>query len=466
MSSGKPIKINALQRLAEVIAREVKTLRGQICVGPATRDHKLKFPSLAIVPTRFSFQPDQADENDHVRNEVRSFGPQTAVFEVGTWEGVIELRLGEKTPFKRYELEHCLEQVFLGNADGTAPDAWDYAGTDYMRPGVILIDVPECDNARCAFEMEDDTWENERVFANEWYSVMRITARIPALVRAKCVPDISQMVLSLTQDLETIIDTPDDADALDDIETVDVDEEGNITEYPPVPQNTAAVLFTRASAQSLYFDDGSNDLTSAFTFSAWVKPSTLPSTGQRYFIFAKADNAGSLVSYYCELVEVGGSVYLRLDVAQTGAIARVERWDMTGLISAGTAFHLHFTADTSAAATDKFDLWINGVEQGAPDVIDIAGNPVAIRVTTESVCIGNASETEGSVYAFDGLIDDIRVFNSVIAYGVYDENNELDGDEAGLWLYIKANDNIVDSGPNGFSTQEANGPFVYGEALF
>lgn len=221
------IKIQALDRLADIIGCEIKELRGKICVGPATRDKRLRFPSLSLIPQRFSFLPDQADERDHVIGADYSFGPRTAIFNVGLWQGVIELRLGEKTPRKRYELEYKLEQVFLGNAHGAdLPTRDDRAGREWMRPGIILIDVPECDNARCAFELEDDTWENEKVFSNEWYSVMRITANIPALVKAKNIPIISNLQLSLTHDLNTVVASPADADALPDIETVQVLEDG------------------------------------------------------------------------------------------------------------------------------------------------------------------------------------------------------------------------------------------------
>lgn len=225
------IKIRSLERLAEVITGEVKDLRSKICVGPGTRDHKLKFPHVSLIPQRFRFVPHQADEHDHVRNEDRSFGPRTAVFDVGLWQGVVQIKIGSKNPEERYILEYLIEQVFLGNVDGTAPDARDVAGEAYMRPGIILIDVPECDNARCAFEMEEDTWENEKVFANEWYSVMNVTANIPALVRAKGIPDICTLELSLTHDLDTVVTSAEDADAVD-IESVIVAADGTITAAP------------------------------------------------------------------------------------------------------------------------------------------------------------------------------------------------------------------------------------------
>lgn len=231
------IKIHALDRLAEIIACEVKELRGNICVGPGSRDHKQKFPHLSIIPQKFSFDPSQADETDYVRNEVRSFGPRTAVFEVGTWIGTIELRLGARTARQRYELEYKIEQVFLGNVDGTAPDARDIAGENWLRPGVILIDTPECDNARSAFELEDDTWENEKVFTSELYSLMNIQANIPALVRAKNIPDIDTLTLHLTQDLETVVATPAEVEAINK-ESVLVREDGSIV-APPEPMSAS-----------------------------------------------------------------------------------------------------------------------------------------------------------------------------------------------------------------------------------
>lgn len=220
---AKPVKIQALQRLAELIGQEVKELRGRVCVGPSNRDHKKQDPSLALVPIRFAFDPHQADEKDHVVGKDRSFGARTAIFNVGTWMGEIEFWLGTKTPYRRYELEHKIDQVFLGNAHGSSPGRDDVSGAGYLRPGIILIDVPESDNARCAFELNEDAWENEKVFSNQWYSILKITASIPALVRAKDIPTIDQLELSLTHDLETVVASASDADALPGVESIDAD---------------------------------------------------------------------------------------------------------------------------------------------------------------------------------------------------------------------------------------------------
>jgi hypothetical protein len=219
------IKIKVLQRLADLIGSEIKELKGQICAGPAGRDHALKFPSLAIVPGRFSFYPEQADENDYVKGRVNDVAPKTTAFNVGRWEGFIELRLGEKTPFKRYELEYKLENLFLGTTTGTDPV---YRDKYYeLRPGTLLIDVPECYGARCAFSIEDDVWENEMVFTNEWYSIMRIQTILPAIITRKPIHTIDTVHLSLTSDLDTAITSPSVLPS--DTETKAIDQDGNIT---------------------------------------------------------------------------------------------------------------------------------------------------------------------------------------------------------------------------------------------
>lgn len=216
------IKIEALKRLEEVISCNIKDLKGKICAGPANRNHRLSFPHLALVPERFSFFPDQRSSRDPVTGEDRDIGAKDTIYNVGRWEGTIKLTLGAKTAFRRYELEWLLEKLFLDGTSGTLPSRPDaYAD---LRPGVLLVDIPNCHNARVAFELEDDTWENEKVFSNEWYSVMRITAQIPALVPFK-VDTIETLELVLTEDLETVA-TP--TSLPPDSETVVINEDGTI----------------------------------------------------------------------------------------------------------------------------------------------------------------------------------------------------------------------------------------------
>lgn len=215
----KPIKLKALTRLQELIECEVKELKGKICSGPSGRDHRLKFPSLSITTRRFNYLPNQADSSNYVTGSDYLASGKGGVFNVGDWQGTVELRLGAKTPSVRYDLENKIEQIFLGGRhfiDSRYPLA---DSDDCLRPGVVLIDVPECSNARIAYELEDDTWNNEKVFSNQWYSIMRVRATLPALVCKPLVHTMDNIRVKLDSNLDTVTDF-----------TFQVNEDGTITE--------------------------------------------------------------------------------------------------------------------------------------------------------------------------------------------------------------------------------------------
>lgn len=200
-----PIKLRALQRLAEILEREVSPLRGKVCAGPAGREHTKKFPSLAIIATRAVFESCQPDDWDYVRDELREPTPNTVVSWVGDWTIDLTLELGAATAAERYHLEHLIEQVFLRGVSGC--DArWRDVGAE-IRPGTLLVDCGiECWNARIAYLLNEDTWNNEMAFSQEWYSVLRVTCEVPAFVprSAYTLTDL-RLTLALNPDLDTFV---------------------------------------------------------------------------------------------------------------------------------------------------------------------------------------------------------------------------------------------------------------------
>src|SRR5690606_11962140 len=97
---------------------------------------------------------------------------------------------------------------------------------NWGRPGIILIDVPEASNARCAFELQEDTWNQEKAFGNEWFSILRVTAWIPALVPFTRLNTISSLRLALTESLDTVSNI---SELPSDAETVAINNNGTIT---------------------------------------------------------------------------------------------------------------------------------------------------------------------------------------------------------------------------------------------
>ena len=222
------IRIKATERFGKLIECSIKGLKGKICAGPGARDHRLKFPSLAILPGRFTYNPMQADCTNYVTDTAYDGGPLKDVYHVGWWEGTFELRLGTKTASQRYAFECAIEELFLSGATFTDKLQPLPADTCLMRPGVIIVDVPECYGARIYLELLDGSWNNEKVFSKEWYSTLRVRVTIPALVAKPKKAKLADLKLVLTNDLETVV--TDSASLPSDVETVNIDENGNLTE--------------------------------------------------------------------------------------------------------------------------------------------------------------------------------------------------------------------------------------------
>jgi len=220
------IRIKALDKLSALLECEVKELKGKICAGPSGRDHRLSYPSLAINPLRFAFEPHQATFRDPTTGECYETAlNKQALVKVGDWVGTIELRLGARTAAARCRLEEDIETVFLGGFSSFMAGRTDPVAGECARVGVALVDIPECYGARVSFELEDSVWENEKVFNKQWYSVLRITAIIPAFVLKSPVHTIDTLKLSLTEDLETVATPTSGPES----ETVNIAEDGTIS---------------------------------------------------------------------------------------------------------------------------------------------------------------------------------------------------------------------------------------------
>lgn len=197
------IKLCALERLGEVIEREVTALRGRVCAGPSDRAHRRVFPNLAIVPETFTFQPWESDPVDPRTGLDREPTPGTTIHQVGEWIGQFRLELGAAEPKTRAVLEELVERAFLSGAGSAVDPLYPDAGKE-MRSGAILIDAADCYGARMAFLLSEDSWSQEMAFGDEWFSIMRVDVELPALVPRYKVGRIRDLRLYLTEDMQVI----------------------------------------------------------------------------------------------------------------------------------------------------------------------------------------------------------------------------------------------------------------------
>ncbi len=199
-----PIRIRALQVLADLVQSCVPELRGKVCGGASENPHRLEFPSLGIYGVRFTFFPDQQEF-------IRKLGATRALFNIGRVEGTIQMRLGASSARQRYELEDkILEKVFWADID---------------RPGIALLTIQDCNDARVAFELDGSSWEDEKAFDRKWFSVLTARLQLPVLVTQSPVYDIAEIRLTVTEDLTTPIVSVPAAEK----ETVSIDELGGFT---------------------------------------------------------------------------------------------------------------------------------------------------------------------------------------------------------------------------------------------
>lgn len=147
-------------------------------------------------------------------------------------------------------------------------------------------------------------------------------------------------------------------------------------------------------------DSGSLDITSTITISAWVFR-----TGTSSFdgIVAKGPTSGSTVNY-------PGNYEFRVDSGATGkGTLLAERTDTTGFssssgntnVGSGSWVHLAVTVGSSGAVTHYF----NGAAAGTGTLANWG------EVNNELLYIGSRKDL---FTGFDGLLDDVAIFNEVL----------------------------------------------------
>jgi hypothetical protein len=203
------VRLEALRGLKAALAAAVPEVPvGDIIVGQAAPGRKICFPSLAIDPVRFRYEPDQA-------LEVNEPSPDRLVVSVGRFVATVQLRLVASNLSARYEIEQKLLDLFLGTE---------------MRPGILLTTITTCPalgDFLAAWELDNDEWHNEKSFDTNFGAELVVTGLIPALVTRRGTYAIDYLRLGLTNDFDTAFTAATIGDAP--TEVVQVNEDGSFT---------------------------------------------------------------------------------------------------------------------------------------------------------------------------------------------------------------------------------------------
>lgn len=207
-------------------------------------------------------------------------------------------------------------------------------------------------------------------------------------------------------------------------------------------------------AGSSQYASVANDLGIAggnITIEAWYKPESHPTTGVRYAIASQSD-AGNDVFYAIYYRNDGGTLKLSASRAKQAVVENFADYTIT--LDTNTWYHLVLTYDgTNVKLSTATAFGVHFERASAAS----SGNGSSGQIDTTMV--GAAYDGAVNYYA-DGLIDDVRFWNTVRTVTQMDDNfqTEVTGAEAGLAAYYKLNDGYSDSTSNGYNLTASGSP--------
>ena len=208
------VRIKALEALGALIASAVPELQGHVCVGIAPPGEFEALPNVSIEPTTWEFLPEQEDEQ-------RTLPGNRVVYRVGEHACACVISVVTASIAKRWEIEAAVLDLFLRAK---------HPLTGHRQPGVIVAPVtacPELGQWIASFELESDAWNESYALDRRYESRITINAHIPALIVDSPIYTINELILGLTQDMQTTF-TP--ATAIPPaVELVVINEDGSIS---------------------------------------------------------------------------------------------------------------------------------------------------------------------------------------------------------------------------------------------
>ncbi len=208
-------------------------------------------------------------------------------------------------------------------------------------------------------------------------------------------------------------------------------------------ENTHSIDCEESSSQSLYHvDTADTSLTGDLTFSFHTKIEEAPSEGNYNAFFSKGSSGQH--AYMLAYTQTGG-IYEIQFINWAG----VDFYNHNATLTPATWYDIDYTWDASEATAV---LYIDNV---AINVDVAAANSIPDTTANFEVC-GHPQYG----YNFDGLIDDLRIYNAVLSEETMATSSEiqLNGNESNLVAYFMFNNDAEDKGevtaPAGANTDD------------
>lgn len=190
------IKRTVGDAIAAYFAANVTGLTGRVSAVQAGPEKTQEFPSVALLPNTFDFQPFEPDEVywDAVTDDGK------VLINVGEFDGIYELQLYAKSVPEREIYEQRIMDLML-----STPGA---PGTLYVTlPALLVGGYQSLYAPEIKVRLDSEEWREEFSFESRRYSFLDLEISFPALV-ARDAYTIESLQSAITNDLES--DTPDD----------------------------------------------------------------------------------------------------------------------------------------------------------------------------------------------------------------------------------------------------------------
>lgn len=165
--------------------------------------------------------------------------------------------------------------------------------------------------------------------------------------------------------------------------------------------------FESGDGDYLYIADASaanldiNGANATVTICAWFNPASLPTSGAYLYMAGKYGNAGYR-QYGIAIFESSGSTYASFTKSYNGST--VVGAASTTAISTGTWYHVCGVYDDT-----NVEIWLNGTREAYTASTDGIANE-----GVKFVIGGRDTDTTGATAFYDGLIDEVIVFNTAL----------------------------------------------------
>jgi hypothetical protein len=174
--------------LAAACERMAPALAGKCFAAYSDEEVTKTAPSLRVLPRRLRFVPLQPVEKGRIE------GSDDVVYQVGEWQGEVELQLAANHTREREEIEESIAALWQLDVD---------------RAGVLVLPLPSAPavsasgpiatsySSIVSFFLDSDEWQEERVFTKKRDSLLVVDVEAPALAIAQSVPLINTIQLTL-----------------------------------------------------------------------------------------------------------------------------------------------------------------------------------------------------------------------------------------------------------------------------